>query len=99
MGSTTITVTPAGVPFPGNTAAGAYDDTLTVTTTAPNATPVAVPLTELASGAVLTVSAPSTAFGTVAGSRRDDRRSFRGYPGRSLRSDGTCRRRHGRLQR
>lgn len=64
-GSTMITVTPAAIPFPSNPAAGAYDDTLTITTSVPNATPVAIPLTQVAAGAILAITAPSTAFGTV----------------------------------
>jgi large repetitive protein len=66
-GSTTITVTPAPIPFPASTTAGAYEDTLTVTTTAPNAPSVALALTQVPAGAVLTLTAASTAFGMVAG--------------------------------
>jgi hypothetical protein len=61
----TITVTPNPIPVPGNITAGAYDDTLTVTTSAPGTTPFAIPLEESASGAILALTMASTAFGTV----------------------------------
>jgi hypothetical protein len=64
-GQTTITVTPAAIPVPGNLTAGAYDDTLTVTTTAPGAMPTVIPLQESATGAILELTMASTAFGTV----------------------------------
>ena len=58
-------MTPAAIPVPATLTAGFYDDTLTVTTTAPGATPVAIPLDESASGAILQLTMASTAFGTV----------------------------------
>jgi hypothetical protein len=61
--TTTITVTPAPIPFPGNMAPGAYDDTLTISTTVPGASPVAIPLTQQPSGAVLSLTMASTSFG------------------------------------
>jgi hypothetical protein len=63
-GRATIQVTPKAVPVPSTP--GAIQDTLTVTTDAPGDSPVTVTLTETASGAILTVDMPNTAFGTVA---------------------------------
>lgn len=63
--SATITVTPNAIPVPGNITAGAYDDTLTIATSAAGTTPLAIPLQESASGAIIALSMPSTAFGPV----------------------------------
>jgi hypothetical protein len=65
QGKTAITITPKAIAVPGTVARNAYGDTLTVTTTAPSAAPVNVPLLESATGAVLAISMAKTAFGPV----------------------------------
>jgi hypothetical protein len=65
-GMATLTVTPKAIPLPGSVAANAYGDSLTIATNAPSATPAVVPLTESASGAVLTLTAAKTSEGNVA---------------------------------
>ncbi len=65
-GQAVIQVTPKAVPVPSSTAPDAINDTLTVTTNAPSTAPLTVALTESASGAILAVDMPNTAFGPVA---------------------------------
>lgn len=60
-----IALTPKPIPVPASVAAGAFDDTLTVTTDAPGVPPATVNVTESASGAILAVSMPNAAFGNV----------------------------------
>jgi hypothetical protein len=60
-----VQVTPKPIPVPGSVSANAYGDTLTVTTSAPMMSPVSIPLFESASGAVLSIVMPKTAFGPV----------------------------------
>jgi hypothetical protein len=68
-GQVAITVTPAAIPATGaNLAAGGYSDTLTVGTSAPGTTPLAIPLTETASGVILALNMANTNFGTVTSS-------------------------------
>ena len=68
-GQVVITVTPSAIPALGaNLTAGAYSDTLTISTSAPNTTPLAIPLQESAFGAILALNMPNTNFGTVTSS-------------------------------
>jgi hypothetical protein len=64
-GQATIHVTPSPIAVPASTIPGAFDDTLTITTNAPSVAPFTIPVNESASGAVLTVSMPTTDFGDV----------------------------------
>jgi hypothetical protein len=64
-GTATILVTPKAIPVPASVTAGAFNDTLTVTPTAPGLTPTAIALQESAAGAILGVTMASSAFGTV----------------------------------
>jgi hypothetical protein len=63
--SVAINVSPAAIPVPGDITADAYDDALTITTDIPGATPVVVSIKQSASGAILTPTMASTAFGSV----------------------------------
>jgi hypothetical protein len=61
-----ITVTPKAIPFPGNVAPGAYNDTLVVTPVSPFVSPTTITLQESASGAILTLNMDGgTDFGSV----------------------------------
>jgi hypothetical protein len=64
-GQAALQVVPKVIALPGNIAPGAYDDTLTVSTTAPGSSPTVVSLTESAQGAILAVSMPNSNFGSV----------------------------------
>jgi hypothetical protein len=65
-GQASITVTPKPIPAIASTAAGAFDDTLTVTTNAPATSPFVIPVDETASGAILKLTMANTSFGPVA---------------------------------
>jgi hypothetical protein len=65
-GTAVITVTPKAIPVPASLDAGAFNDTLVVTPTAPFVTPTTITLEESASGAVLAVVlTDSSSFGTI----------------------------------
>jgi hypothetical protein len=64
-GQAVIHVTPLPVPATASVAPGFFDDTLTVTTTAPTGSPSTVSLEETAQGAILALAVPGTAFGEV----------------------------------
>ena len=64
-GHATITVTPKAIAAPASVAPGAFDDTLTVTPTAPGTTATPVALTQSASGAILVISMGTTNFANV----------------------------------
>ena len=64
-GQAIITVTPKPIPVPGSIVAGAYDDKLTITTTAQGSSPFTIPLNESAQGAILAVTMANSNFGTV----------------------------------
>ena len=64
-GKATIHVTPKAIPVPGDVTAGAYDDALTITTSAPGDTGDTIMLTESAAGAILSVTMGATAFASV----------------------------------
>lgn len=59
-----ITVTPNPIPVPSKVP-GSYGDTLTITTTPPQAQPLTVTIQESASGPVLAIAMPNTGFGGI----------------------------------
>ncbi len=64
-GLATITVTPKKISAPASVVPGAFNDTLTVTPTAPGVSPTTISLQQSAAGAILAVSMANKAFGTV----------------------------------
>jgi hypothetical protein len=64
-GQVVITVTPKTIGVPSSVIPGAFNDTLTVTPAAPGVSPTMISLQESAAGAILAVSMPTTAYGTV----------------------------------
>jgi hypothetical protein len=64
-GQTVLQVTPNAIPVPADLTVGAYDDTLTIATSAPGDTGTAVALKESAQGAILALTMANTACGVV----------------------------------
>jgi hypothetical protein len=64
-GKTTIDVTPKKITTPASVVAGAFNDTLVVTPSAPGVAPTTISLQESAAGAILAVTMGTTGFGTV----------------------------------
>jgi hypothetical protein len=65
-GTFAINVSPKAIPVPASLDAGAFNDTLTVTPTAPFVSPTVITLEESASGAILAVNmTDSSSFGSI----------------------------------
>jgi hypothetical protein len=64
-GQVTINIAPDPILPPASVALNAFGDTLTVTTNAPGVPPATVSLQQSATGAILALSMPTTAFGPV----------------------------------